>query len=516
MHNKLFSETAQNRISFASIEELNYNQQQDNINLLNHSSYYSSIDDSIVNTSEESITDNLNNSNITIDSNIELNSQPTFQQNNFDTNFYAANSELNSTLTNDQAYNSENGYGLVNAAEAVAKVVGEDTFADVPDKGAKYSGADAIKAPEVWAQGYTGEGVVVAVLDTGVDYNHNDLKNNIWTNSGEIANNGIDDDGNGYIDDFYGWNFNGNNKNTMDVKGHGTHVSGTIAGTKNDFGVTGIAYDAQIMPVKVLDDFGSGSNTSVANGIYYAVDNGADVINLSLAGTFPSWSIEAAIEYASDRGVIVVMAAGNNGGEVPAYPARYADEYGIAVGAVDKDKNMAEFSNRAGSETLGYVTATGVDIYSTLPNNRYDFYSGTSMATPHVAGVVALMLSANPSFDSKLIRQTLKETSSNNTQTVTVETNPISLVQTISFDSIFDPEYINKILSTSSYSNNTTFSLSPNTNKSLNSYSRLQFINYQENTLENQNYQIFPTDIQSILEEPEILLQDNLPKIQVI
>ncbi|MGD1911129.1 MAG: S8 family peptidase [Rivularia sp. (in: cyanobacteria)] len=501
----LFPESGQDIAAIASIDELNYNQTQNNISLLNNSSSYSDTDNSIVNTPES----NPNNSNVTVvDNNIQLTSETTSQTNYSAQDYYTW--EVDNNATSNQSYNSENGYGLINAAEAVAKVIGEDTFADVADKGAKYSGADAVNAPEAWAQGYTGEGVVVAVLDTGVDYNHNDLNNNIWTNNGEIANNGIDDDGNGYTDDYYGWNFDGNNNNTMDVNGHGTHISGTIAGTKNDFGVTGIAYDAQIMPVKVLDDFGSGSNNSVSNGIYYAVDNGADVINLSLAGSFPSPKIEAAIEYASDRGVTVVMAAGNNGEGKPSYPARYADEYGIAVGAVDNNQNMADFSNRAGSESLTYVTAPGVDIYSTLPDNKYDFYSGTSMATPHISGVVALMLSANPSFDSKLIRQTLEETSSNSKQTVTIKLKLVPSVETSSFESNYDAEYLNQSFSTSlDFDNTTTFNLESDMNKFVNQDSE-SFFKLQQNNLEN--HKIFSSDIESMLEEPEILIQYNALK----
>ncbi|MEM9924305.1 MAG: S8 family peptidase [Cyanobacteria bacterium P01_D01_bin.50] len=504
----LFPETEQNITAIASVDELNYNQTQNNISLLNHSSSYSDTDDSIINTPES----NLNNSQVTVvDSNIKLTSQTTSQQNYSAQNYYTW--EVDNNATANQEYNSENGYGLTNAAESVAKVIGEDTFADVPDKGGKYSGADAVNAPEAWAQGYTGEGVVVAVLDTGVDYNHNDLKNNIWTNSGEIANNGIDDDGNGYIDDFYGWNFYGNNNNTMDIEGHGTHISGTIAGTNNDYGVTGIAYDAQIMPVKVLNDFGSGSSTSVTNGIYYAVDNGADVINLSLAGSFPSPNIEAAIEYAADRGVTVVMAAGNNGEEKLSYPARYADEYGIAVGAVDNNQNMAQFSNRAGSESLAYVTAPGVNIYSTLPNDKYDYYSGTSMAAPHVSGVVALMLSANPNLDSKVIRQTFEETSGNSKQTTTIKLKLVPSVETSSFESNYDAGYINQTFSTSLVDNTTTFNLDSDTNKFVNQYFESLVINYQQNNLENNK--IFSSDIESMLEEPEILIQYN-PKTRLI
>ncbi|MGB3759462.1 MAG: S8 family peptidase, partial [Rivularia sp. (in: cyanobacteria)] len=367
----LFPEQKHNITYITSVDELNDNLKPNNFSL-SSSSFESSTNDSLVNTVESSIIPNLNNSNIAVtDGTIQLSSQ----ESNFNTtSFYASDSE---------GYSSSNGYGLANAAEAVAKVTGEDTFEDVPDTGGNNWGADAINAPEVWEKGYTGEDVVVAVLDTGIDRNHDDLKNNIWTNSGEIADNGRDDDGNGYIDDFYGWNFDGNNNSTMDLDGHGTHVSGTIAGENNGFGVTGIAYDAQIMPVKVLDDFGSGSNNAVADGIYYAVDNGADVINLSLGGSLPNSEVEEAVKYASEQGVTVVMAAGNSSGQMPLYPARYADRYGIAVGAIDEDKTLASFSNRAGSEELTYVTAPGVDIYSTLPDNQYESYSGTSMATPH-------------------------------------------------------------------------------------------------------------------------------------
>ncbi|MCV3216152.1 S8 family serine peptidase [Plectonema radiosum NIES-515] len=321
-----------------------------------------------------------------------------------------------STTAYSESYNYIDGYGLINAADAVSKAAGQKTFADVPNLGGNNWGADLVKAPEAWAKGYTGKGVVVAVVDTGVDRNHDDLKDNIWTNTKEIAGNGIDDDGNGYVDDVNGWNFDGNDNNTLDVAGHGTHVSGTIASEKNDFGVTGIAYDAKIMPVKVLNDSGSGSYDAIAQGIRYAADNGANVINLSLGGDYPNSVLESALKYASSKGAIVVMAAGNDSGLQPGYPARYANETGIAVGAVDKENNLASFSNLAGFNPLTYVTAPGVDIYSTLPGNKYANYSGTSMATPHVAGVVALMLSANPNLTDAQVRQILQDTSGNSTQ----------------------------------------------------------------------------------------------------
>jgi subtilase family serine protease len=317
------------------------------------------------------------------------------------------------TLTpiNGGGFNSTTGYGLINAAAAVAKALGQNTFADVPNLGGEDWGADLVKAPEVWAKGYTGQGVIVAVIDTGVDYNHPDLNANIWKNTKEIAGNGKDDDGNGYIDDVNGWNFVGNNNNPLDlVDGHGTHVAGTIAAVKNNFGVTGIAYNAKIMPVKVLNDSGQGGSSAIANGIRYAADNGANVINLSLGSSSPSSDEQSAIQYATSKGAIVVMAAGNDGGSAPIYPARYADQWGLAVGAVSYNGVLADFSNRAGTTPLAYVTAPGVNIYSTVPGNDYDFKDGTSMAAPNVAGVIALMLSAKKGLTNAQVRQIVTTT----------------------------------------------------------------------------------------------------------
>ncbi|MDV3001938.1 MAG: hypothetical protein N5P05_003544 [Chroococcopsis gigantea SAG 12.99] len=312
-------------------------------------------------------------------------------------------------------YSATNGFGLVDASAAVAKALGQNPFPDVPDLGGNDWGADLVNAPEVWAKGYTGQGVIVAVLDTGVDRNHPDLAGNIWKNTREISGNGIDDDRNGYVDDVWGWNTVDNNNNTMDGHSHGTHVSGTIAGLKNGFGVTGIAYNAKIMPVKVLSDAGSGSDEGVAAGIRYAVNNGAKVINMSLGGDEFNQALKDAVQYASSKGVIVVMAAGNDGDSTTMghYPAAHATNWGIAVGAVNNYNELADFSNRAGTQKLAYVTAPGVDVYSTVPNNGYDSYSGTSMATPHVAGVIALMLSAKAGLTDAQVRKLLTSTAEN-------------------------------------------------------------------------------------------------------
>ncbi|MEH2005175.1 S8 family peptidase [Nostoc sp.] len=368
----------------------------------------------------------------------------------------SSNATANALSTGN--YNSTNGYGLINAAAAVARAAGQNTFADVPNLGGNNWGADLIKAPEAWAHGYTGKGVVVAVIDTGVDYNHEDLKDNIWTNPKEIAGNGKDDDGNGYADDIHGWNFVDNNNNTLDDNGHGTHVSGTIAGENNNYGVTGIAYDAKIMPIKVLDSSGSGSDTSIAKGIHYAVDNGANVINLSLGGAYSNGTLESAIDYASSKGVIVVMAAGNDGGSSPDYPASYASKSGIAVGAVDRNNNLADFSNRSGTNQISYVTAPGVKVYSSVPNNQYATYSGTSMAAPHVAGVVALMLSANPKLTDAQVREIVADTAGNSTQTTSSSLN-ISHVSSLASQVIADTARNNTQTTISNFNNSDVSSL---------------------------------------------------------
>ncbi|WP_460203456.1 S8 family peptidase [Scytonema sp. NUACC21] len=303
------------------------------------------------------------------------------------------------------------GYGVVDAAAAVAQALGQKRFASIPDEIGYYGwGLDAISMPEVWAQGYSGKNTVVAVIDTGVDYTHTDLDDNIWVNSGEVFGNGIDDDRNGYVDDAIGWDFVDNDYSPMDTQGHGTHVAGIIAAEKNGAGIQGVAYNAKIMPIRVMGDKG-GSYKNIAQGILYAANNGADVINLSLGGGYSS-EVEQAIQYATQQGAVVVMAAGNDSGEKPVYPAGLATKWGIAVGAMDSDWYMADFSNLAGSDpNLKYVVAPGVDIYSTFPDNNYEFQQGTSMAAPYVSGVAALMLSANPNLTPERVNQIIVQTS---------------------------------------------------------------------------------------------------------
>lgn len=308
-------------------------------------------------------------------------------------------------------FNSRYGYGLIDASAAVAGAIASPApLQEVPDRFGDNWGLDTIRAPEVWNAGHTGTGVVVAVVDSGVDYTHPDLANNIWRNLDEIPDNGIDDDANGFVDDAIGWDFVDGDRDPMDAIGHGTHIAGTIAAADDGFGITGVAPGAQIMPVRVLDSEGAAAPNEVATGIYYAVDSGADIINLSLGGYFPSPPEEEAIQFAVERGAVVVMAAGNSYGSVPAYPAYYAKDNGIAVGAVNSAGNLVSFSNRAGSVPLDYVDAPGQSIYSTTPNNTYSWFDGTSMAAPHVSGTAALMLSANPFLSVEQVESILIDT----------------------------------------------------------------------------------------------------------
>lgn len=265
-----------------------------------------------------------------------------------------------------------------------------------------------VAAPEAWAAGYSGQGVTVAVIDTGVDLDHPDLAGSLYVNAGEIPGNGIDDDGNGYVDDISGYDFVSGDPRPDDGNGHGTHVAGTIAANRDGVGATGVAPDARILPVRVLDDNGSGSDWSVAAGIRYAADMGAQIINLSLGGSASS-RIAAAIEYAVSLGTLVIAAAGNESASVPSYPARYSASSGsvLSVGAFDSRDRTAGFSNKVGGSGAVQVDAPGAGVYSTYLGGGYATLSGTSMASPHVAGVAALTLSANPDLTSSELRELL-------------------------------------------------------------------------------------------------------------
>lgn len=248
-----------------------------------------------------------------------------------------------------------------------------------------------------------GEGVVVAVIDTGVDYNHEDLQDNIWTNSAEVSGQkGTDDDNNGYVDDVHGINLIDPNETPMDDHGHGTHVAGIIAMENNNVGGVGIAYKSKIMPIKAGGSDGTLNSTDIAKAIVYAYKNGADVINMSFGSYAHSALIENALQDAFNS-CVLVAAAGNDGiptadcplGGQNMYPASYF--YVIGVMAYDEANKFASFSNwdYAPNANAEYeVVAPGVSIYSTLPNGRYASWNGTSMAAPMVSAEAAILRSS--------------------------------------------------------------------------------------------------------------------------
>ncbi|MCA2945498.1 S8 family serine peptidase, partial [Microcystis sp. M011S1] len=277
-----------------------------------------------------------------------------------------------------------------------------------------------IDAPEAWDIQTGNPNLVIGVLDTGVDYNHPDLAGNIWTNPGEIAGDGIDNDGNGYIDDIRGWDFAYNDNNPSDVQGHGTHVSGTIAGKGNNgVGVTGLAWNAKIMPLKFLNDQGSGSTSNAILAINYAKDKGVKLTNNSWGGGGYSQALYDAINAAGQAGALFIAAAGNNGNNNdanPFYPASYNLANIISVAATNRNDQLVTFANTGGWWGSNYgltsvdLGAPGSEIYSTTPNNTYATYSGTSMASPHVAGAAALLWSQNPTWTAQQVKNTLMNT----------------------------------------------------------------------------------------------------------
>ena len=313
-----------------------------------------------------------------------------------------------------------------------------------------------IRMEDAWSITNGSLEVVVGVIDTGVSYENYpipkyeqttvksgvsayqkapDLGNtSFWVNDDEIPGNQVDDDGNGFVDDVNGWDFVNQDAHPNDNNGHGTHVTGTIAqSTGNALGAAGIAQNTVIMPIKVLDYSGSGNDFLVSEGIYYAVDNGAKIINLSLGGSDFSTTLRDAVAYAYDHGVVVVAASGNDGLGSVSYPAAY-DNYVIAVGATRYDETRVSYSNYGSSLDL---VAPGGDIdvdqnedgfgdgiiqQTFKPYNSellkadptdwtyYYFFEGTSMATPHVAGVAALVLSENFELNPDQVRYALETT----------------------------------------------------------------------------------------------------------
>jgi subtilisin family serine protease len=257
---------------------------------------------------------------------------------------------------------------------------------------------------------------VVAIIDSGIDVSHPYLAANIWTNPGEVADNGVDDDRNGYIDDIHGWNFVDNTPNVQDGYGHGTHVAGIVAaaGTAG-VSTAGIGWNVSLMALKFQDNTGLGFTGAAIAGIQYATmmrrDFGINVvvINNSWGGTTGfSTMLQDAIRVAGEAGITFVVAAGNSGADndaVARYPSGYDLPNVIAVAATGSTGALAGFSNY-GATTVD-LGAPGTAIYSTLPGGRYGSLSGTSQATPHVSGAVARLAAAKPGISVAEVRTAL-------------------------------------------------------------------------------------------------------------
>ena len=300
---------------------------------------------------------------------------------------------------------------VVRYVEPVYVVHALDTVPNDPYLNQLY-GMEQIHAPLAWDQ-HTGDGTfVIAVIDTGVDYGHQDLADNVWTNPGEVPGNGVDDDGNGYIDDVHGWDFYNNDADPMDDNSHGTHCGGTVGAVgNNSIGVVGVNWNCRLAGVKFLGAGGSGSIEGAIGAVQYCVANEFKVSNNSWgAGGNTGQSLYDAIQNAGDQfGHVFCAAAGNSGSYGAIYPGAYDCTNIICIGATNSSEGMAGFSQYHPEEVD--LAAPGVDVLSTVPANEYSAYSGTSMATPHVSGGVALVASLIPNASAEMIKEVILSTS---------------------------------------------------------------------------------------------------------
>ena len=272
-------------------------------------------------------------------------------------------------------------------------------------------GAD-ISAEEAWDTTTGSRDIIVGVIDSGIDYTHPDLAANMWRNPGEIPDNGIDDDGNGYVDDVYGINAIKLDGDPYDDNEHGTHCAGTIGGVGNNgIGVAGVCWNVSLMALKFLDSEGYGYDADAVTCIEYAIDNGARVLSNSWGGEGSDKALEDAIKAAEEAGIVFVAAAGNetsDNDKTPSYPASYDCASLISVVSTDKSDKLSYFSNWG--ETSCDIAAPGSGIWSCAPGGDYQSMSGTSMATPHVSGAAALLLSVNPDLTPAQVKAALLST----------------------------------------------------------------------------------------------------------
>lgn len=292
-------------------------------------------------------------------------------------------------------WSSKSGWGSIDALSAINAETGL-SHADVKAAVGTQWGFDKANINDAWTYGYTGKGITIAEIDTGIDLNNLDITQNLSS---------------------YSWNFVNNSSNVMDDNGHGTFVASEMIAANNGVGLTGASYDASLMVLKALDANGIGSADTICTAIRYAVDHGANVINMSLGGgDYLGYS--SALQYAKDHNVLVVMAAGNSGGATPLDPAAYAKQFDncLAVGALQCDSSgvlsMTSFSNQAGSTTpYGFVDAAGQGVVGYTVGGGTASWAGTSMAAPLVAAAAALVWSADTAATASHIAQTLYQTS---------------------------------------------------------------------------------------------------------
>ena len=281
-------------------------------------------------------------------------------------------------------------------------------------QGGGKAGAD-ISALAAWDVSHGSKNILVGIIDTGIDYTHPELVANIWHNPGESgldaqgrdkSSNGIDDDNNGYIDDYMGWDFINKDNDPMDDHNHGSHVAGVIGGRGNNgVGIAGINWDVSMVPIKVFDSAGSSSLDVLVEAIEYSTKIGVRVTNNSWGGAGYSDLLEAAIRQARDNGILFIAAAGNEAQNTDIhlnYPSCYNLDNIISVAASSRHDKISSFSNY-GKETVD-VAAPGEDIYSTVTQGGYLEMSGTSMATPHVVGLAALIMSVYPDIDYTAVK----------------------------------------------------------------------------------------------------------------
>ena len=267
-------------------------------------------------------------------------------------------------------------------------------------------GMERISAPQAWSDtnGDRKKAPLLAVIDSGTDYTHPDLAPNIWTNPKEVAN-GLDDDGNGVVDDLHGFDAVGKTGDPFDSGSHGTHVAGTVAAVGNNgMGVTGVAWQAQLMPCKFISG-GFGSTADAIAALVYADSQGARITQNSWGGTNPNQALVDTLEASSALHICASGNSGQNSDIKPLFPAAYPLENILSVAATDREDQLASFSN-FGADSVD-LAAPGVDIYSTMPNSEYGHKSGTSMATPHVSGAASLILEKYPALSNKQLKERL-------------------------------------------------------------------------------------------------------------